>query len=98
MTAGRSDTSAEPSPPAMAPSAMPPATAPATNHDAVTANRLCRPRSPNGVMLESIDSPHGDHVARTAPTTADATPIHTTAAVTALAPGTGSGRPARCRP
>ncbi len=81
---------------ARAPMVTPPRTEPATKNIAATPNRLFRPRSPSGVMLESIDSPHGDQVDRTAPTTADATPAHTTTAVTVRGPDTSWDRPARC--
>ena len=40
------------------------------NQAALAAQRLLRPRSPIGVMVDSIDRPHGDHVDRTAAATA----------------------------
>src|SRR5436190_23744397 len=55
---------------AAAPSVAPPSTVPATNHVVVTHQRWPRLRSPRGVIVESIEWPHGDHVDRTAATTA----------------------------
>ena len=51
-----------------------PEQAPATNQVAVAPYRWPRLRSPNGVMVDSIDSPHGDHVERTAAATATTAP------------------------
>jgi hypothetical protein len=47
----------------------------------VIPQREWRPRSPSGVMLASIDSPHGDQAERIAPATA-ATQPSTTSSVT----------------
>src|SRR3954451_12728035 len=93
---GADGTTTRPTNPASAPVVIPPSTEPTTKNDAAITNRLFRPRSPSGVMLESIDSSHGDHVALIAPTTAATTPVHTTTSVMSPSPDTGSGRPARC--
>ena len=73
------------------------AISPTAEADAVTVTDQWewRPRSPSGVMLVSIDSPHGDHAALIAPTIAVAHPSRTSAVTGRLAarPGTGSGRP-----
>ena len=50
------------------------AVAPSRNAVTVTAHLDCRPRSPSGVMLASIDSPQGDHADATAPMIALAQP------------------------
>src|SRR4051812_24970177 len=55
------------------PNVAPPAAAPTTNHVAVAPKRWRRVRSASGVMVDSIDWPHGDHVERTAAATASAT-------------------------
>src|SRR5438067_12136023 len=80
-----------PRPPAASPVTAPPSVEPMKKNHAATANRLFRPRSPSGVMLESIDSPHGDHVARMAPMTAAAPPVQNTTLVIGPSPDTGSG-------
>jgi len=41
----------------------------------VTDHLEARARSPSGLMLDSIDSPQGDHVERTAATSAMGSPI-----------------------
>ena len=73
---------AEPIAPRLAPSAPPPNTAPRTKATAVTTYLCPRPHSPSGVMLVSIDSPHGDHAdfraavdATVIPTTRNATVV-----------------------
>ncbi len=53
-----------------APRVTPPATAPRTNQEAVAPYRWPLPRSATGVMVESIDRPHGDQVERAAAPTA----------------------------
>ena len=58
----------------------PPPTEPIMYAVTVSHHRLLRLRSPNGEMLESIDSPQGDHVDRTAATTASTTPSQNTRA------------------
>ena len=55
-----------------APSSAPPVSAPATYQIAVTQNRFPRAASDTGLSEESIDSPQGDHMPRTAATTATA--------------------------
>src|SRR6476661_2000579 len=63
-----------PSAPAIPPVTAPPAIDPAKYHVTVRVQRLPRARSPNGLMLASIDSPHGDHDERIAATIATTTP------------------------
>ena len=48
----------------------------------VSHQRECRARSPSGLMLESIDSPQGDQVARTAAMAAIGRPRARASAVT----------------
>jgi hypothetical protein len=48
----------------------------------VTHHRELRARSPSGLMLESIDSPQGDQVARSAATKAIGSPKVTAITVT----------------
>ena len=74
----------------------------------VTGHLDERPRSPSGVMLASIDSPHGDHADLIAATAAIPMPTTTAAAAVVIRvvprpraggrPGRGSGGPARCPP
>src|SRR5215203_4427667 len=72
-----------------APRHAPPTTAPATNQLAVTAQRRPRPASASGVTVDSIESPHGDHVERTA-----TAPAVTTASTTTIVTSTPPvGRP-----
>ena len=75
------------------PSVAPPSVAPRMNQVAVVRNRLPRPCSPSGVIVESIDCPHGDHVERIAAATA------TTPARTAISTSAdyGTGSPAKQR-
>ena len=61
------------------PSVSPPTTAPITNQVAVERNRWPRPCSASGVMVDSIESPHGDQVERTAAATATTSAISTRA-------------------
>src|SRR5262245_61678860 len=52
------------------PVVAPPITEPTRNQLAVQRKRCPRPDSASGVMVESIDRPHGDQVERTAAATA----------------------------
>src|SRR3954451_9758028 len=67
----------------VAPNSAPAAVDAAVYQSAVVIHRLPRARSPSGWMLESIDSPQGDQVERTAATRATAIPHH----AVALTPG-----------
>src|SRR5438270_126092 len=77
-----------PSSPASAPTAAAATTEPAAKNATVTPHLDPRARSPSGVMLASIDSPHGDHAERSPATTPAAQPIAT---------GTAAGASSRSR-
>src|SRR3954452_12308444 len=71
-----------PAHPRAAPTMAPAAVEPPTYQPAVTNQWFPRPRSPSGWMLESIDSPQGDQVERTAATSATAIPNQVVAVTT----------------
>ncbi|TML35813.1 MAG: hypothetical protein E6G29_07240 [Actinobacteria bacterium] len=97
-----------PTAPAAAPSAADDRAEPKMKKATVTGHLDERPRSPSGVMLASIDSPHGDHADLIAATAAIPMPTTTAAAAVVIRvvprpraggrPGRGSGGPARCPP
>ena len=68
------------------PRVTPPTVAPATNHEAVARYECPFPRSPKGVMVESMDRPHGDQVDRTAAATATAAPTSGSQTVMVMPP------------
>src|SRR5205814_3648757 len=77
------------------PTVTPASVEPRTYAITVTHQRDPRPRSPSGVMLPSIDVPHGDHVDRRPAATASATPTATSVCTVAEPmPGLISVRPA----
>src|SRR6516162_1186775 len=95
--------------PAAAPMSAPPKVDATRYQPIVRPNRVLRARSPSGLMLASIDSPHGDQDERSPATAATTTPATVTPTdVTATPrpsrplvvarPGRGSGRRARCPP
>ena len=65
-----------------APRVAPPATLPVKYQVAVAHQRCPRPFSAKGVMVESMETPQGDHVERTPPASAMATAQTTTRPVT----------------
>src|SRR5277367_4780741 len=66
--------SSAPTPDQIRPPKAPAATAPIENAEAVIVQRFPRADSANGVRLASIDCPHGENAARTAPRIATAAP------------------------
>src|SRR5205823_10431212 len=88
------------------PTAAPVSVDPARKNPAVELHRDPRARSPSGVMLASIDSPHGDHAEYTPANSAHMDPARASATGVVTSPprrsagrpGTGWDAPARCRP